>query len=68
MFTAGKAASDHARTRNVWLKDGGRKVAIIFEPDGKGLGYKFKFSNRTHASAKRYRTIREAKNALGLLL
>lgn len=68
MFTAGKAASDRARTRNVYLKDGGVLVGRIFEPDGKGAGYKFLKLGRDHPSAKRYRTIRECKEGLGASL
>lgn len=68
MFVAGPAGNDKARTRNIYLKDGRRLVGIIFEPDGKGLGYKFKKLNRDHASSVVYKTIRQAKEGLGSVL
>lgn len=68
MFVAGPAGHDKSRTRSVYLKDGRRLVGIIFEPDGKGLGYKFKKSGRDHASSVVYKTVKQAKEGLGSIL
>jgi hypothetical protein len=69
MFVAGKAKrGDKARTRPVWLKDGRRLIGYIYEPDGVGGGYVYKMLGRTHASAKRYPTIKACKEGLGTQL
>lgn len=64
MLVASPPKGDSARTRRIFLKDGRKLVGYIFLPDGKGAGYKFRLPNRTHASSKRYRTIKEAKEGL----
>jgi hypothetical protein len=68
MFVAGPHKGDKARTRPVYLKDSRRIVGHIFEPDGKGLGYKYKRLNRDHSSSKSYKTIKQAKEGLGGIL
>ena len=68
MFVASPAGSDKARTRKIYLKEGRRLVGVVFEPDGKGLGYKYKKLGRDHASSKTFSTIKQAKEALGGIL
>jgi hypothetical protein len=68
MFVATPAGSDKARTRKIYLKEGRRLVGVVFEPDGKGLGYKYKRLGRDHASSRTYRTVKQAKEGLGSIL
>jgi hypothetical protein len=68
MFVAGPHKGDSARTRPVYLKDGRKLLGYIFEPYGKGAGYKYKKLGRNHASVKCFSTIRLAKEGLGSIL
>ena len=65
MFVASPAGGDKARTRKIYLKEGRRLVGHIFEPDGRGLGYKYKRLGRKHASSKTFSTIKQAKEGSG---
>lgn len=68
MFVASPHKGDAARTRKIFLKDGRKLVGYVFEPYGKGAGYKYKKLGRTHASVKCFSTIRLAKEGLASIL
>lgn len=66
MFVRGKRKSDG--TWPIYLRDGRTLIAFVCLPDGPGCGYKYRFPTRKHWSAKRYRTIEDAKTGIGLVL